>query len=264
MDPFILKLILSFIVGGTWIIIGTVVAEKAGTKAGGVIAGLPSTIVVALFFIGWTQSPVIASQATTLIPAVLGVVALFNVTYVLFYRLNFYIALAAALGVWFVLALGLLWIGIDHFSYSVAGFILLFLFSYCILEKVLHIPSASRRKVRYTLLQLLFRSALGGGIIAFAVAMARIGGPIVGGVFCTFPAMMLATMIVNHFAHGRAFATAFVKSMTISGTVNTTFYAIAARYFYPSLGLVAGTCLSFVVSLVSGYFVYRFVDRKMS
>ncbi len=43
---FILKLVLSFIVGSLWITMGTVLAEKYGTKIGGLIAGLPSTILI--------------------------------------------------------------------------------------------------------------------------------------------------------------------------------------------------------------------------
>ncbi|MFC1955801.1 DUF3147 family protein [Chloroflexota bacterium] len=34
-------MVLSFIVGGTWIALVTVLAEKFGTKLGGIIAGFP-------------------------------------------------------------------------------------------------------------------------------------------------------------------------------------------------------------------------------
>jgi len=263
-DPFVFKLVLSFIVGGTWTVLGTVIAEKFGTKAGGVIAGLPSAIVVALFFIGWTQSPRFASQATTLVPIVLGIMALFNVTYILLYRLSFYLAVVAGLGVWFTLSLGLVFLQFDSFPYSLMGFVLLLLFSYYVLEKRLHIRSESQKKVQYTSSQLSFRGLLGGGIIAFAVTMARIGGPLIGGVFATFPVVMLSTMIINHFNHGRSFATAFIKTMMVSGTVNTTIYATAVRFLYPSCGLIYGTFFSFVISLISGFFVYLFVHRRMS
>ena len=40
-DIFFLKLALSFIVGGAWIALTTVLAEKFGTKLGGIFAGLP-------------------------------------------------------------------------------------------------------------------------------------------------------------------------------------------------------------------------------
>ncbi|MDI9559183.1 MAG: DUF3147 family protein, partial [Pseudomonadota bacterium] len=51
---FVLKLILSFIVGSLWITMVTILAEKYGTRIGGLMAGLPSTILISLFFIAWT------------------------------------------------------------------------------------------------------------------------------------------------------------------------------------------------------------------
>ena len=50
-DIFFLKFALSIIIGGAWIALATVLAEKFGTKLGGVIAGLPSMTAAALFFI---------------------------------------------------------------------------------------------------------------------------------------------------------------------------------------------------------------------
>ena len=40
MEPFTLKLILSFIVGAIWVTGATILAEKYGTKLGGVIVGI--------------------------------------------------------------------------------------------------------------------------------------------------------------------------------------------------------------------------------
>lgn len=50
-DLFAVKLFLSFVVGAGWTVLGTVIGEKTGTRVGGPIAGLPSAIVMALFFI---------------------------------------------------------------------------------------------------------------------------------------------------------------------------------------------------------------------
>ena len=66
--PFILKLALSFLIGGIWITVASVAAERMGSKIGGVIGGLPSTAVVAFGFIGWTQGAQQAYDATTAFP----------------------------------------------------------------------------------------------------------------------------------------------------------------------------------------------------
>ena len=263
MDPFALKLILTALVGGCWVVTSTIIAERAGTKLGGVIAGLPSSSLMAFLFIGWTQSPEAAAQATTLAPLTVGIVDLFNVVYALLYPVSFGLALASALGVWLILALGLLALNVNNYAFSLLGLVALSILTYWVLEKVLDIPSEGHKDVRYTLGQLAFRGLLGGAIISFAVLMAKVGGPTIGGVFAVFPNVMLSTMIVNHVNHGHSFSVAVVKSMTFSAAINVTLYVTAVRYLYPACGLVWGTILSFALALASGYLTYQFIRTKV-
>jgi len=264
MTPFALKLLLTFLVGGSWVVMSTVVAERAGTKIGGVVAGMPSSSLIAFFFIGWTQSTEAAAQATTLGPLSMGVVALFNVAYALLYPRGFGLALAGSLGTWLILSLGLLATNIRSYGLSVLGLLFVVLVTYAILERRLDIPSQGQQPMRYTPGQLVFRALLGGTIITGAVLAAKLGGPIVGGIMATFPNVMLSTLILNHINHGRAFASAVLKSMTLSGPINVTLFMTAVRYLYPRCGLVLGTLLSFALSLLSGYLVYQFVRTRMT
>ena len=48
---------------------------------GGLIGGLPSTVVIALLFIGLTQSPQIAADTTTVMPLAQGLNGLFVLTF---------------------------------------------------------------------------------------------------------------------------------------------------------------------------------------
>ncbi|MCX7965133.1 MAG: hypothetical protein N2596_00710, partial [Syntrophorhabdaceae bacterium] len=65
---FLIKVIISFIIGSIWITGSTYIAERYGTKLGGVVVGLPSTIIFGLLFIGWTQSVEVAVEATDIVP----------------------------------------------------------------------------------------------------------------------------------------------------------------------------------------------------
>ena len=56
-NSFLIQLFLSFLVGSFWITTITIISEKMGSKIGGLIGGLPTTTLVALLFIGITQSP---------------------------------------------------------------------------------------------------------------------------------------------------------------------------------------------------------------
>lgn len=264
MDIFLLKLILTFIVGGLWINLSTIIAEKYGTKIGGVIAGLPSTVVVTLFFIGWTQSAQFASQSTAIVPIVTGISGFFVAVYFLLAKRGFFFSLLSSLIIWFALSLTLVKLNFNNLTYSIIGLIFFILASYFILEIKSKVKSEGKRIVKYTAKQLAFRGILGGSIMALGVFLAKIGGPLIGGAFAAFPAMFLGTIIITHFAHGKDFSAAVMKSMMISGTINVSVYAIAVRYFYIMFGLILGTVISFAISLITGYVVYLFVNKKMS
>ncbi len=260
---FLLKLLLSFLLGGIWITFSTIIAERFGSKLGGVIAGLPSTIIISLFFIGWTQSPIIANRATTVIPIVMGIDAFFVVVYALLRKKSFSIALGGALLFWGGSAFILASVKFDSFLISMIGFVVLVILSYHILEKWNSFPSESKKYAKYTAPVLLIRGILSGSIIAFAVLMAKIAGPLIGGMFSVFPAVMLSTMIITYFAHGTSFSVAVLKILTVSGPVNVVTYAVAVRYLYGSVGLLWGTLIAFVISMISSFLVYQFVKRKM-
>ena len=260
---FLLKLFLSFIIGGVWITFSTVIAERFGSKLGGVLAGLPSTIIISLFFIGWTQSPIIASKATTVVPIIMGIDAIFVVVYALLINKKFYVALCFALLFWAVSSFILALVGFDSFLISLIGLVVFVVLSYYILEKRHSFPSESSKYTKYTAPILLIRGILSGSIIAFAVIIAKIAGPLVGGMFSAFPAVMLSTMIITYYSSGPKFSLAVLKIITVSGPVNVVAYAISVRFLYSSVGLLWGTVLSFIVSLISSFFVYQFVRRKM-
>jgi len=263
MDTFLFKLILTFLVGGTWIAAATVLAEKYGTKLGGVIAGLPSTAAIALFFIGWTHTPTFASQSTTLIPIICGINGFFVIIYLLLSKRNFYFAIFSALLAWLALSLLLVRIKFNNFLYSILGSIILALLAYYILEKKSSIKSEGKKRTRNTILQLLFPAALGGFFIALAVLLAKIGGALLGSAFAAFPALFLGTIIVTRFAHGTSFSAAVMKVTVISANINVSIYAVAVRYLYPLLGLIPGTAAAFMISLITGYLFYGFAKRKM-
>ncbi len=263
-DIFFLKLVLSFIIGGAWIALATVLAEKFGTRLGGVIAGLPSTTAVALFFIAWTQTPLIVSEATTIIPLAMGANALFVLVYSLLARYGFWLSLTTALGLWFALSLGLVLLKFDNFPLSLAGFVALLAFTYFILEKKSGITSEGRKDVRYTGRQLISRAIFSGIMVAFAVLVGKVGGPLWGGIFSIFPAVYISIIFITHLAHGKSFSLAILKVVMLSGQVNVIIYVITARYTYLHLGLFWGTFFPYLASLASTCLLYYYVTRKVA
>src|SRR5256886_9498723 len=258
---FLFKLVVTFLVGSLWLTGTTILAERFGSKIGGVIAGMPSTIVIALFFIGWTQTPVAASQATVIVPLIMGIDAIFIITYASLVRRSFPLALLSSLFVWVCFSFALVLIHFNNFSLSLIGFLGLLLFSYVVMEYVLRVKSLAGRNTPLSFSNVLMRGLVSGVIITLAVAFAKLGGPLLGGVFASFPAVFLSTMILTYFAQGRVFSVSVMKTLMLSGTLNTTVYASAVRLLYPLFGLIGGTISSFLLSLVSMYVVFLLVKK---
>jgi len=262
-DIFLVKLALSFLVGGAWVAVATLIADKYGTKMGGIIIGLPSTLLVSLFFIGWTQSSAVAVEATTIVPAIGAVNALFLVAYIALVRANFWLALGSSALLWAVGSLGLVLVRFNNFPLSLIIYVVVVIISYFIIEKGIRVRSESARKMTHTVGTLLFRGLLSGAIISLAVVIGKMGGPLLGGMFAMFPAMFLGTLLITHFSHGPSFSSAVMKTALLSA-VSVVFYAVLVRYTYIPLGLWWGTLVSVLISFCSAYFIHVLVIKKIS
>jgi hypothetical protein len=258
---FLLKLALSFIVGSLWITMGTVLAERYGTKIGGLVAGLPSTILISLFFIAWTQSTGVAVEATTIVPIIGGINCLFIVTYIVLLKVNFWLALSGALLIWSFLSYGLVFITFNNFLFSLIAYIFLVLISYHLVEKKLKVKSEPRKQIRYTSSIMVFRGLFSGFIIMLAVVMTKTGGPLLGGMFAMFPAMFIGTLFITYFSHGASFSAAVMKA-SILGAISVVIYGIVVRYTYLPFGLWVGTIISIMISFGSSFFIHRFLTKK--
>ena len=265
-DIFLIRLILSFITGFIWITLLTILAERYGTKIGGAIAGIPATMVVALLFIGITQSADIASQATTIVPLVVGINALFVVLYIFLARMtNFVSALVLSIIGWSIIAYFLILVKLNDLIISLIGYLALVLISYFILEKRFNIKSHGKKALKYTVSQLAFRSFIGGSLIFLAVLMAKIGGPLIGGIFSSFPTLTVALIVITYMVHrDKSYTEALLKNFIITGTISVVIFTIAVRYSYPAFGLITGTISSLAISMVVSYLGYRFIIKKMT
>lgn len=258
------KLGLSFLVGGAFVALATVLADRFGSRVGGVVGGLPSTVVVALLFIGWIRGPETAAAAATLVPLAISFTGPFFVVYALAAKAGLALALSLALGSWFALSAVTFVSGLHDFGLSLLGWILISLASFWILEKVLKVRSKARPAAAFSLRQALGRGLFGGTVILCAVLMSEVGGPFLGGIFSCFPAVFLSTLTVVHRARGPAFSVAVAKSLMVSGMINVALYGIAVRSLYPAAGVWYGTLLALAVACTSGWATLRFVAPRLS
>lgn len=263
-DLFYFKLILAFAVGSTMVTLATVAAERLGSKIGGLIGGIPSAVAISLFFIAYTETPELASEATSTIPLTMGLNGLFLVVYVGLARWGAWIAMAGALLFWFALASLVILLNFNSFLLSLLFFILSLVGSYLILEKRYHLPSTEKILVRYTPIQILSRALFSGAMISSAVYSSRVGGPVWGGIMAPFPTIYISTLIIMANSKGVEFSRRVAKPLLVSAMINVVAYSTAVRYSYLHFGLALGTFLALGVSAMSTYGIYWFMKNQMT
>ena len=193
----------------------------------------------------------------------MGLICLFLVTYLfLAPKINFWLSLLGAVLVWFIFSLGVYFTSFRSFWLSFVIYLILALVSFVVVEKALTIPSVKQKAVKYTLSLLAFRGFLAGTIITLAVLLAKVSGPVLGGVFAMFPAGFVSTILVIYFQHGKEFSFPIMKVTIISG-LSVVAFGLFVRFTYIPLGLWLGTLISLILAFIVGYCVHLFVKKMV-
>ncbi len=264
MDLFFLQLLLTFAAGSAWIYMTVYFSANFGSKTGGFIGGLPSTALLSFFFIGYTQSPELASETTTVFPLAMGVTGLFLVFFTWASRWGFFKGLTVGLLAWFILSFVIALVRPENFYLNILLYILVMAFSLFILEKKLKVRAIAGRKTDHASSHMMLRSLFGGLIITLTVFIAKIGGPFLGGIFAGFPAMFIATLTVTNRVQGTDFARAMTKPLLVTFMITIALYALSIRHLYISAGLYYGTLLSILVAAVSAYLTFRYILPRLT
>lgn len=261
-QSFLIKLALSFLVGSIWITTITVIAEKYGSKIGGFIGGLPSTIVIALLFIGLSQSATDASRAAVMIPLVMGVNGFFILVYLALVHRGLIKALLSALLFWFFIIYLIILFGIEGFWISIVVWISALGFCVFVTENIMIIGHKGGVRVPYTSRQIFTRGIVSGFIISMAVLISRLAGPVVGGIFSNFPVIFMSTLYITYRTGGAEFSRAVAKTLMHSAMVNVGVYSFTVHFGYQYLGLFSGTLIAMILSAFSAFLTYRIIRRR--
>lgn len=258
---FLFKVFLSFLTGGVFTAITLYAAERYGPRLGGIIAGLPSTTAVGLFFIGYTQTPQAASQAASLMPAAVGGSLVFVVVYVaLCMKIGYKLSLLIASIVWFMISLPLAYYRFENIYIATVFFIAVWLITLRFMQGQV-IDLKTPKRIGYTFGQKIARSSFSGAIVASAVVVSSVLGPLWGGALAAFPAMFLGTFIILCRSYGCEYSRAFARNTPL-GLFGVVPYLWGVHFLYPSFGLVYGTLVSYVLSVTATYAVYRLIGSR--
>ncbi len=258
---FILHLVLSFLAGGLWVTLSTITAERFGTRIGGVLSGLPSTVLVAFFFIALSQGPEAAFKVTTTFPLTFSANSFFLLTFaVLSKKKNFLLSITSSTFVWFFLQLAVFAADFDKFYISILIWFFVFSTVYLIFHKINVGQYQGSKRIHYHFKQLACRALISGAIVAFAVFMSKVAGPVWGSIFSAFPAVFFSTLIILNSSLGRQSTTLISKPMMTSGMFNVVLFCILFRYLILELHFILAITISYLITAVIFFVIYNFTS----
>ncbi len=254
-------IILAFLIGGIWISLATMLSEKLGSKSGGMVSNLPSTILVSLLFIGITKGAYFAAQSASAVPTGMLIDTIFLFIFIALVKRGLLAATIISVISWFALAaLSVYFKSVPVWISSIA-YLAVSTLTYLAAELKFGIISLPKTNKKFTHTQLLTRAIFAGIVVGSAVTIGKAGNAYWSGLFSTFPAVMLSSMVILTMSAGSQFARATGKVMLIT-SANIVIYGWAVSIFYPTLGLLWGTLLAYLLAALSVYLLRPLVARS--
>ena len=243
----LLKVVISFVAAGIWIGGATLLAERLGSKKGGLISNLPSTILISLIFVALVNDTRFAAEATDAVPMGMLIDTLFLFIFIILLKTGLIKTTIFSILIWFVLAFSVQQIHSSKLVLNVFLYLLTAAITFFILEFKFDIPPQGKSRKKFTTASILMRAGFAGSVVAGTTIISTFAGTYWVGLFSTFPAVMLSTMVILTLNQGPQFARAVGKVMILSST-NIIIYALGVNLTYPVLGIALGTSVSFLLS----------------
>jgi len=259
MFSILIQVVLPFILSAMVVILIMFIAERYGTKIGGIFGTLPSTIVIAFIFIALNQNVDFAAKSAAVVPAELGINVIFLFLFAILAYKSIYVAFFGSLTIWVILSLLLLFFNMDNIFISILIYVITVVITIIVLERVKKIPSSGNVIVHYTPSKIAIRGVLAGAVISIAVVLSNIGATL-SGIFSVFPAILSSTMLISFREHGPKFAAGMAKSMAI-GISSVAVYATAIHFLFPIYYIYIGTLVAYIVSIVVTLMIFRLRDK---
>jgi hypothetical protein len=248
MNPVFARVLLSFFIAGTWIAGATLLGERLGSRKAGLIANLPSNILISLLFMAVTKGADYASAATAGVPMGMTIDTIFLTVLILSLGLGIWKALALALCSWALTAY-LVVTFLPPLSFPLAALVyaLVAVALFLLVSARIKGEHAERKPVKFSWMAMAVRAFFAGSVVAGAVAVAQIAPPYMTGVLATFPAVLTSAMVILTRSQGKIFARSTGRIMILSSS-NIIVYSGFAGILFPLIGPWLGTLVSFAAA----------------
>lgn len=238
-------------------IFATMAIERWGGRTGGVLATLPTTIVPASAGIFWASPSVSDFRlAMYAVPVGMFVDALFLWTWRVVpprlpsarIEVRLGLMLGVAMGVWAVAAgVGTSLLAVVSERALFALLVTLGIATFGVVS-CWAAPPAPGGTNTVGLSALLARGGLAALAIGGSVGLAGLGNPLLAGMASVFPAIFMTTMVSLWLSQGESVPVGAVGPM-ILGSTSVAVFALVSVWSIPSLGVLGGAGLAWLVSV---------------
>ena len=258
---FNLQLLISFILGGLFIALQSLIAERVKGFWRNIVLTVPSTMALGLFFIGLTKTPQDVVQASLMVPAGLSADYIFVMFFALLARFNFYISLIGSLSAWAIS--GLVLILYPPASYMTSIFIYalpIIVITYFVVKKL---PQTQDLKpFPMTSRNIFIRAMIGGSVIFLIVLLSKTLGNIWGGLFTVFPASYTATFSIYYHMQGKESIPTVAKTLFFPGIIGFIIYGWIVAETFPLYGIWLGTLFAYLGTFI-WYSLYNLTQKRL-
>ncbi len=258
---FIIQLIVSFIAGGVFISVLSLIAERVNTKIAGIVLAFPSTAALGFFFLGWSISPGAVADAVpaTLIP--LGLCVLYPAIYanvadllsvsVKNKLIQITLSFITGITVWLALVIPITIYKVQNkftaLAIGISGYFALIVLSHFLLQRKSYVKPQA---LVYTPVQKIFRAVFIGLIVALVVYLGKMSGVFWGGVFAMFPAAFSSSLILIHMYYGTQCLFPAAQKIPV-GSISIFIYTITVMFVFPVFGLITGTVIAYLAGILA-------------
>lgn len=245
----------AFLVTGGYVMTMARLAERVGSKLGGLILALPSVILVGVIFIAWSEGHEALRAASAILPATIAAATVFLAVFIRLSRFGLLASYTGAIVVWLAITIPLAMSGLDNVLGSVGIAIVIFAITISIFR---HTPHRAARPLSRSLRTSLVRFGIAGTSSAATVVVSYLAGPTWGAVCASYPAVFSASLYLMTKAQGIEFTASLGRTMVIGCMANSVFGCavwISARWLSSAPAII----VSYIAALLFGALAHRYL-----
>lgn len=256
----IIRVFLSFIIAGAWVTAATIIAEKLGSEKGGLIANMPSNIVISMVFISLIHGENYAAESAMVVPIGMAINSFFILSFIYFIKRNIVQTVAFSLFIWGAFAVLANLIALKDIFFILIIYFIITLFCYLLANKKIKTLNSMAKNIKYSFKELFFRFALSGGAVGTTVALSLFIEPSLVGILAAFPAVLLSTLVILYLRQSKDFAAQSGKILILSSS-NIVVYSILVYLIFPEFGFILGSIISFLSSIIWIFIISVLIRR---